>query len=61
MSGQRPDVSRYDLLLVDIDGVVWLDGEPIGSAVEALNELSSMIEIGFVTNNSTRHRRVIAS
>ncbi len=61
MSGQGPDVGRYDLLLVDIDGVVWLDGEPIRGAVEALNELFSTIEIRFVTNNSTRHRRVIAS
>ena len=61
MSGRRPDVGNYDLLLVDIDGVVWLDGEPIEGAVEALNDLYPGIEIRFVTNNSTRHRRVIAS
>ncbi len=61
MRRRGPVVGDYDLLLVDIDGVVWLDGRPLEEAVEALNDLSSEIGVRFVTNNSTRHRRVIAS
>lgn len=61
MSSSNPNVNDYDLLLIDLDGAVWLDGKPIEGAVEALNELISILDVIFVTNNSTRHRRVISS
>ncbi len=52
----------YDLLLIDLDGVVWLRNEPIAGAVETLNRIhdGEKIEIRFVTNNSTRHRKEVA-
>jgi len=56
-----PRLSDYDLLILDIDGVVWLDGKPIESSVRAINEMKSEIKIVFLTNNSTRHRRTISS
>jgi len=56
-----PKLDEYDLLILDIDGVVWLDGEPIESSIRAINEMRSEIKIVFLTNNSTRHRRAIAS
>ncbi len=53
-------IEDYDLLLIDLDGVVWLRNEPIAGAVETLNKIhESNIEIRFVTNNSTRHRREV--
>lgn len=61
MLGRGPYVGDYDLLLVDLDGVVWLAGKPVEGAVEALNELISILDILFVTNNSTLHRRDISS
>jgi HAD superfamily hydrolase (TIGR01450 family) len=56
-----PKLDYYDLLILDIDGVVWLDGKPIESSVRAINEIRSEIKVVFLTNNSTRHRRTIAS
>ncbi len=57
----RPQLREYDLLILDIDGVVWLDGEPIESSLRAINTIRDQISIAFVTNNSTRHRRDIAN
>jgi len=54
-------LSEYDLLILDIDGVIWLDGKPIESSVRAVNALRGIIDIAFVTNNSTRHRRDLAA
>ncbi len=50
----------YDLLLIDLDGVVWLENKPIEGAVETLNEIYGEMEVVFITNNSTRHRREVA-
>jgi glycerol-1-phosphatase len=47
----------YDGLIVDLDGVVWLDGEPIDGAVRALATLRARgIHIVFVTNNPESSR-----
>ena len=50
-----PLADRYDGLLVDLDGVVWIGREPVPGSPEALREL---IEAGkrivFVTNNPGR-------
>lgn len=46
---------RYDGLLVDLDGVVWIGREPVPGAVEALAELLAAGKgIVFVTNNPGR-------
>ena len=52
----------YDALIVDVDGVVWRDGQPIDSNIEGLRTALSMgARIVFLTNNSTRSRRVYAA
>ncbi len=52
MSGTRP-IDRYDHLVMDLDGVVYLGDRPIPSAVEFLSEARAAgKEILFLTNNS---------
>jgi HAD superfamily hydrolase (TIGR01450 family) len=53
----------YDGLIVDLDGVVWLGGEPIDGSVRAIDALRAMgIRIVFVTNDpgSSRERHAAA-
>ncbi len=49
----------YDVFFIDLDGVLWRGAEVLKDAVDAVNRL---IELGkrvvFLTNNSTRHRKV---
>jgi HAD superfamily hydrolase (TIGR01458 family) len=48
-------------ILLDIDGVLHVSGEPIPGAVEAVDELRSTgHSLRFVTNNSTRPRSRLA-
>ena len=45
----------FDGLLIDLDGVVWIGGEPIPGSVEALSALLAAGKpIVFVTNNPAR-------
>jgi len=55
------DLEKYDLLVVDLDGVVWSGLNPITPNVEALKSLSKTRRIVYATNNSTRSRRFYAS
>lgn len=49
---------EYDALLVDVDGVIWIDGRPIRENVEALIQIAETgVEVVLLTNNSTRSRR----
>jgi HAD superfamily hydrolase (TIGR01450 family) len=52
---------RYDGLLIDLDGVVWIGREPVPGSPEAL---MALLEAGkrlvFVTNNPSRHPSVYA-
>ena len=48
-----PLVDRYDQLIVDLDGCVWIGDEPVGGSVEAIELLrSGGKRIAFATNNS---------
>jgi glycerol-1-phosphatase len=50
-----PLADRFDGLLIDLDGVVWIGREPVPGAVEALRELlAAGKRIVFVTNNPGR-------
>jgi HAD superfamily hydrolase (TIGR01450 family) len=53
---------RFDGLLVDLDGVVWVGREMVPGAVEALQTmLGSGMEVVFVTNNSVRQPAAYAT
>jgi HAD superfamily hydrolase (TIGR01458 family) len=48
-------------ILLDVDGVLHVSGEPIPGAVEAIDRLRRMShDLRFVTNNSTRPRAKLA-
>ena len=61
--GPRPGPSSLQLdgLIVDLDGVVWRGGEPLGGAVDALELLRAKgVRLVFVTNDPSRTRETIA-
>lgn len=50
-----PLADRFDGLLIDLDGVVWIGREPVSGSVEALRALQGAGKrIVFVTNNPGR-------
>jgi glycerol-1-phosphatase len=50
-----PLADRFDGLLIDLDGVVWIGREPVPGSVEALRELQAAGKrLVFVTNNPGR-------
>lgn len=51
----RPLLAAHDLLLVDLDGVVYIGSEPVAGAVEALNAATDVgCGVVYVTNNASR-------
>lgn len=55
-------VSGFDVVLADLDGVVYEGSRAIAGAVEALNALPDKgIRVGYVTNNSSRKPETIAA
>lgn len=52
LSGRRAVGERYDGLIIDLDGVVWLGGVPIDGAAERLARLrAGGVRILFLTND----------
>ncbi len=50
-----PLVERYDQLIVDLDGCVWIGDNPVDGSVEAVERLREAGKrIAFATNNSRR-------
>ena len=50
-----PLVDRYEQLIVDLDGCVWIGDEPVPGSVEAIESLrKGGKRIAFATNNSRR-------
>lgn len=49
----RP-LDGVDLVLADLDGVVYTGAEPIPYAVESLNSVAETIRVGYITNNASR-------
>lgn len=48
-----PLIEQYDAVLLDLDGVVYLDDQPVANAPEALRELRARgTTVTFVTNNA---------
>jgi HAD superfamily hydrolase (TIGR01450 family) len=51
---------RYDLVLADLDGVIYEGSAAIKDAIESINQISSQnISVGYVTNNSSRKPETI--
>jgi len=52
----------YDGLIIDLDGVIWLGGDPITGAAEAIAALRARgIKVLFLTNEPLRSRGTIAA
>jgi HAD superfamily hydrolase (TIGR01450 family) len=50
-----PTVARYDQLILDLDGCVWVGDEPVPGSVEAVEGLREAGKrLAFVTNNPRR-------
>ena len=49
-------LNAYDVYLLDVDGVLVRDSEPIGGAAAALADLNDAGRVLLLTNNSTRSR-----
>ncbi len=50
-----PLLSRYDQVILDLDGCVWIGGEPTDGAVDAIAALRDAGKrVAFVTNNPRR-------
>jgi glycerol-1-phosphatase len=48
-------VDRYDLVIFDLDGVVYLGHEPIAGAIDAINDLARRgPAVAYATNNASR-------
>lgn len=63
MSGSRSDrlVDAYDLVIFDLDGVLYLIDEPIPAAVLAVNRLTGERKpVAYVTNNASRRAGQVA-
>ncbi|MDQ7038753.1 MAG: HAD family hydrolase, partial [Aquificota bacterium] len=46
---------------MDLDGVIWVDGEPIEANLSVARRLAEEGRLIVVTNNSTRSRRLYSS
>jgi HAD superfamily hydrolase (TIGR01458 family) len=53
-----PDLAGIKGLLIDLDGVLYVEDEPVSGAVEAVGGLRNRgLELRFVTNTTSRSRR----
>ncbi|MFA5607651.1 MAG: HAD-IIA family hydrolase [Leucobacter sp.] len=53
-------VEARDLLLTDLDGVVYRGPQAIPGAVDALNRASAASRVAYLTNNASRTDRMVA-
>ena len=54
-------VADFDVVLADLDGVIYEGTVAIAGAVEALTRLQASNRVGFVTNNSSRKPEAIVA
>jgi len=56
-----PLYGRYDVALLDLDGVVYIGGEPIPGAPQALHKAKQAgMRLAYVTNNASRTPAAVA-
>lgn len=53
-------VDSYDLVILDLDGVVYLIDQPIPGAVEAITALRERVAVAYATNNASRRADEVA-
>lgn len=57
----EPLAGRYDVALLDLDGVVYVGPDPVPDAPENLRKAAKEgMRIGFITNNASRPAQVVA-
>jgi glycerol 3-phosphatase-2 len=57
----EPLAGRYDVALLDLDGVVYVGPDPVPEAPENLRKAAKEgMRIGYITNNASRPARVVA-
>ncbi len=62
LSSAEPLVARYDVALLDLDGVVYLGRSAIPGAAEALGKAAAAgMRLAFVTNNASRTPSAVAA
>jgi len=47
-------LSGIDVVLADLDGVIYRGPNPIPFAVDAMNAIDSSVRLGYITNNASR-------
>jgi glycerol 3-phosphatase-2 len=52
--GQQTPLDGVDLLLADLDGVIYRGADAIDHAVESVNRVAGRIPVAYVTNNASR-------
>src|SRR3954471_1877533 len=58
---EEPLASRYDVALLDLDGVVYVGPDPVPDAPENLRKAAQEgMRIGYITNNASRPASVVA-
>jgi HAD superfamily hydrolase (TIGR01450 family) len=62
VTGQARVVDGYDLIILDLDGVVYLGSEPIPGAADAINRLHAEHRaLAYATNNAGRRPEEVAA
>ncbi|GAA1325376.1 HAD-IIA family hydrolase [Leucobacter albus] len=54
-------IEGRDLLLTDLDGVIYRGAGAITGAVDALNEAAERVRVGYITNNAARTDATVAA
>ena len=57
---ERTPLTGVDLVLADLDGVVYRGAGPIPHAVESINSIDSGIRVAYITNNASRTDATVA-
>ncbi|WP_179496652.1 HAD-IIA family hydrolase [Leifsonia sp. AK011] len=61
--GRVPEsiLDDVDVILADLDGVIYRGAGPIEYAVESINALDSRLRVGYLTNNASRSDATVAA
>ena len=58
---RSPLAAEYDVIMLDLDGVVYVGGGAVAYAVEVLGELREKVRLAYVTNNAARTPATVAA